>query len=121
MCLQWKCRNFLGQWLPSFSNIKRLTIFSRESNPSLDSLAPYLLLEPVEEKGVSPDFLTEMEARIEEDESIKPMLRKAAASLSQQLSVLTMNDNYKPHIHVSTLPNSQYTRDTNEADLSCRQ
>jgi ubiquitin conjugation factor E4 B len=80
-----------------------LTLSSREPNPALDSLTPYLLLEPAEEKGISPDFLTEMEARIDEDESIKPMLRKAAIGLSQQLSTLTMNDNYKPYIHVSRL------------------
>jgi ubiquitin conjugation factor E4 B len=80
-----------------------LTLFSREPNPALDSLTPYLLLEPAEEKGISPDFLTEMEARIDEDESIKPMLRKAVIGLSQQLSTLTMNDNYKPYIHVSRL------------------
>jgi ubiquitin conjugation factor E4 B len=78
-----------------------LTLASREPNPTLDSLTPYLLLEPAEEKGVSPDFLTEMEARIDEDESIKPMLRKAVIGLSQQLSTLTMNNNYKPYIHVS--------------------
>jgi ubiquitin conjugation factor E4 B len=78
-----------------------LTLFSREPNAALDSLTPYLLLEPGEEKGISPDFLTELEARMEEDESIKPMLRKAVAGLSQQLSTLTMNDNYKPYVHVS--------------------
>jgi ubiquitin conjugation factor E4 B len=59
------------------------------------------LLEPTEERGISPDFLAEMEARIEEDESIKPMLRKAVVGLSQQLAMMTMNDNYKPYIHVS--------------------
>jgi len=80
-----------------------LTLFSREPNPLLDSLTPYLLLEAEEEKGISPDFLVEMEARIEEDDSIKPMLRKAVIGLSQQLSELTMNDNYKPYIHVSNI------------------
>jgi len=64
-------------------------------------LTSYLLLEPTEERGISPDFLAEMEARIEEDESIKPMLRKAVVGLSQQLAMMTMNDNYKPYIHVS--------------------
>jgi ubiquitin conjugation factor E4 B len=63
-----------------------------------------LLLEPGEEKGISPDFLTELDARIEEDESIKPLLRKAVAGLSQQLSSLTMNDNYKPYVHVRVIP-----------------
>jgi ubiquitin conjugation factor E4 B len=78
-----------------------LTFFSREPNPALDSLTPYLLLDPGEEKGISPDFLTELDARIDEDESIKPMLKKAVAALSQQLSTLTMNQNYKPYVHVS--------------------
>jgi ubiquitin conjugation factor E4 B len=80
-----------------------LTVFSREPNPEIDSLAPYLLLEPAEERGISPDFLAEMEARFEEDESIKPMLRKAVIGLSQQLATLSMNDNYKPYVHVCLL------------------
>jgi ubiquitin conjugation factor E4 B len=74
---------------------------SREPNSALDTLTPYLLLEPEEERGISPDFLAEMESRFEDDESIKPMLRKAVMGLSQQLATMTMNDNYKPYVHVS--------------------
>ncbi|KAH8779230.1 ubiquitin elongating factor core-domain-containing protein [Hyaloscypha sp. PMI_1271] len=73
--------------------------FGREPNSALDTLTPYLLLEPEEERGISPDFLAEMDARFEEDESIKPMLRKAVIGLSQQLATMSMNDNYKPYVH----------------------
>lgn len=40
-------------------------------------------------------------SRFSEDETVKPMLTKAVAGLSYQLSNMTMNDNYKPHINVS--------------------
>jgi hypothetical protein len=96
------CGNARVLWVSDQYNRGKatLTLSSREPSPAIDSLTPYLLLEPEEERGISPDFLAEMEARFEEDESIKPMLRKAVIGLSQQLATLTMNDNYKPYVHV---------------------
>jgi ubiquitin conjugation factor E4 B len=44
--------------------------------------------------------LTEAVARFDEDENVPNMLTKAVAGLSLQLSSMTMNDNYKPHIQV---------------------
>ena len=75
-------------------------MFSRESNPATDSLTPYLLIEPGDDRGICPDFLTEAVARFDDDETVPNMLTKAVAGLSLQLSNLTMNDNYKPHIQV---------------------
>ena len=78
----------------------RLTFTSREANPATDSLTPYLLNDAKEEKGVCPDFLTEAVNRFDEDDTVKSMLTKAVAGISLQLSNMTMNDNYKPHIQV---------------------
>ncbi|KUJ12075.1 uncharacterized protein LY89DRAFT_786216 [Mollisia scopiformis] len=74
-------------------------LFGREPNASTDSLMPYLLLDGTDDKGICPDFLTEIVSRIDEDDTIKPMLTKAVVRLSEALSKMTMNDNYKPHIN----------------------
>ena len=50
--------------------------------------------------GICPDFLTELVSRFEEDETVKPMITKAVSGISLQLSNMTMNDNYKPHVNV---------------------
>jgi hypothetical protein len=63
-----------------------------------------LLFEAGEDKGVCPDFITEAVARFGEDETAKSMITKAVAGLSYQLSSMTMNDNYKPYINVSSVP-----------------
>ncbi|KAF8862296.1 hypothetical protein BDZ45DRAFT_616996 [Acephala macrosclerotiorum] len=74
-------------------------LFGRNPNPATDSLMPYLLLEGGEDRGICPDFLTEIVSRLDEDETVKPMLTKTVARLSEDLAKLTMNDNYKPHIN----------------------
>lgn len=63
---------------------------------------PYLLLEGGDDKGICPDFLTEIVSRIDEDDTVKPMLTKAVVRLSQDLSKMSMNDNYKTHINVGS-------------------
>lgn len=73
---------------------------SREPNPATDSLTPYLILDPEDEKGICYDFLTEAVSRFDEDDTVKPMLTKAVEGLSHQLSNMAMNDNYKPYIQV---------------------
>lgn len=65
-----------------------------------DSLTPYLILDPENEKGICYDFLTEAVARFDEDDTVKAMLTRAVAGLSQKLSIMTMNDNYKPYVQV---------------------
>ncbi|RDW91522.1 hypothetical protein BP5796_02687 [Coleophoma crateriformis] len=74
-------------------------LFSREPNPATDSLTPYLLLEPEDDRGICLDFLTEAVSRFEEDDSVKSMLVQAVTGLSLQLSNITMNDNYKPYVN----------------------
>ncbi|TVY83127.1 Ubiquitin conjugation factor E4 [Lachnellula suecica] len=74
-------------------------LYGRDANPNTDSLTPYLLNEAGEEKGICRDFLIEAISRFDEDETVKPMLTKAVAGLSLQLSSMTMSDNYKPYIN----------------------
>ncbi|KAG9238385.1 ubiquitin elongating factor core-domain-containing protein [Amylocarpus encephaloides] len=74
-------------------------LYGREPNPSTDSLTPYLLFEPAEDRGICPDFLAEAISRFYDDDTVKPMLTKAVTGLSLKLSILTMNDNYKPFIN----------------------
>ncbi len=62
---------------------------------------PYLLAEAEDEKGICYDFLVEAVSRFDEDDTVKPMLTKSFALLSQKLSRMTMNDDYKPYVHVS--------------------
>ena len=77
-----------------------LTLFSRDANPATDSLTPYLLFEAGEDKGICADFLVEAVHRFDEDETVKPMLTKAIAGVSLQLSNMTMNDTFKPYVQV---------------------
>ncbi|RQM04857.1 hypothetical protein DH86_00004401, partial [Scytalidium sp. 3C] len=73
-------------------------LFGREPNPSTDNLAPYLLFDDSEDKSICRDFLEEAVSRFDEDDTVKPLLIKAFVTISQQLSNMTMNDNYKPYI-----------------------
>ncbi|KAG4424499.1 hypothetical protein IFR04_002377 [Cadophora malorum] len=74
-------------------------LYGRNPNAATDSLTPYLLFEGGEDMGICPDFLTELVSRFEEDETVKPMITKAVSGISLQLSNMTMNDNYKPHVN----------------------
>ncbi|KAI9643362.1 Ubiquitin conjugation factor E4 [Ciborinia camelliae] len=78
-------------------------IFQRETNPMTDSLIPFLLFEPGEDKGICPDFLEEAVSRFAEDDMAKSMIIKAFVGMSSQLSNMTMNDVYKPYIHAFKL------------------
>jgi ubiquitin conjugation factor E4 B len=73
---------------------------SREPNPSTDSLAPHLLFESGEDGGICPDFLNEVVSRWEEDDAVRPMITKAVVTLSKELAMMTMRDNYKPYMNV---------------------
>lgn len=67
-----------------------------------DSLTPHLLLESGEDRGICPDFMNEAVSRIDEDDTVLQMLTNAIVGMSLQLSRMTMNDNYKPYIFVSS-------------------
>jgi ubiquitin conjugation factor E4 B len=65
-----------------------------------DSLTPYLILDPEDERGICNDFLTEAVSRFDEDDTVKTMLTKAFGGLSFRLSSMTMNDDYRPYVQV---------------------
>lgn len=67
---------------------------STSENP----LARHLLVDPDCDNGLCTDFLAEAVARFDEDDTIKDALVGAAEQLSSQLSMLSMNDNYRPYI-----------------------
>jgi ubiquitin conjugation factor E4 B len=68
-----------------------------------DSLTPYLILDPEDDRGICIDFLTEAVSRFNEDDTAKSMLVKAFAGVSNQLSNMTMNDDYKPYVQVCAI------------------
>lgn len=75
-------------------------MFGHEVDP-VASFAPHLLLDMDNEKSIDHDFLSEACARFADDETIKDALVRAMEHVSKELSSLSMNDNYKPHIMVS--------------------
>ena len=64
-------------------------------------MTPHLLLEPDEDGGIDRDFLIEAISRFDEDDTVQSSIVEAAEDLSQQLSKMSMNDNYKPYLYVS--------------------
>ena len=74
---------------------------SRESNPQHDTLVPYLLREVENEQGLCMDFLGEAVSRIEDDDTIAPLFTRAMVEISNKLSIMSMNDDYKPCVNVS--------------------
>jgi ubiquitin conjugation factor E4 B len=73
-------------------------LYGREDAPVKDSLVPYFLVQPDADTGICPDFLKEAVSRLEEDDTIAPMLVKAVAELSTQLAQKNMNDDYQPYV-----------------------
>lgn len=69
------------------------------------------MVDPEDEKGICHDFLTEAISRFDEDDTVKGALLGAIEDLSRQLSQMTMNDNYKPYVLVSSRPYTQNYRD----------
>lgn len=67
-------------------------------SPAENVLAKHLLVDPESDTGICHDFLSEATSRFDEDDTIKDALVGAAEQLSGDLSRLTMNDNYKPHV-----------------------
>lgn len=70
---------------------------SFKSNP----LVPHLLEDPEDEQGIDRDFLLEAIARFQEDDVVQPVqlaIVEAVNDMSRSLSLMTMNDNYKPHV-----------------------
>jgi ubiquitin conjugation factor E4 B len=74
---------------------------SRDPNPQHDTLVPYLLNEVDSENGLCMDFFGEAVARLDGDETIAPLFTKAMVDISNKLSTMNMNDDYKACVNVS--------------------
>lgn len=73
----------------------------REPNPLHDTLVPYLLRSFDSDYGIDMEFYSEAIAGLKEDDSIEPMFTKAMMDLSNKLSSMCMDDDYKPYMNVS--------------------
>lgn len=62
---------------------------------------PYLLRDIEDESGVCLDFFQEAISRLDEDDTIEPLFTKAMVDISNRLSAMNMNDDYKPYVNVS--------------------
>lgn len=103
------CRdNARNVWvsIPNPISRQQLRCGSQEP-PKWNPLTPHLLVDPDNERGLCHDFLTEAVSRFEEDDTIKSAVVGAIEDLSRQLSKMTMNDDYKPYVHVSYQSTSQ--------------
>ena len=89
-------------WVSASAQVDVPTLtYQRVEPPATSPLAPHLLLDFDDERGIDHDFFGEMVARMPEDDSIEGAIVTACEELSRQLSRLTMNDNYKPYMAVS--------------------
>ena len=66
-------------------------------------MKPYLLGNSEGDHGICPDFFEEAVSRIDDDETVLPMFTGAMAQISQELSKMNMNQDYKPYINVSSI------------------
>jgi hypothetical protein len=63
---------------------------------------PFLLRGMENEQGICLDFVGEAVSRFDEDENVPGIFVKAMLDISNKLSTLTMNDDYKPYVQVSS-------------------
>ena len=56
--------------------------------------------DPEDERFMDAEFLDQLVARCTEDDSIPPAVAEAVEYMSQKVSKMTMNDDYKPYIMV---------------------
>ncbi|KAK5997791.1 Ubiquitin conjugation factor E4 [Cladobotryum mycophilum] len=73
-------------------------LYGREPHPDHDSLAPYLLRGVNDEGGLCLDFIKEAIKRFDDDETFPAIFNDAMIRISDQLSALSMNDDYKPYV-----------------------
>ncbi|KAG6005940.1 hypothetical protein E4U21_007503 [Claviceps maximensis] len=81
-------------------------LYGREPNPQHDSLAPYLLKGIQDDGGLCFDFIREAIKRFDEDEAFPALFNEAMVILSSQLSLLSLDDEYKPYVQALLI----YTR-----------
>lgn len=80
--------------------MSRLLIYYSLDSPERSTLAPYLLLDPEDEKGIDFEFISEAVKRFDEDEGVKPAFITAVEELSAGLSSQDVNGDYKPYCTV---------------------
>ncbi|OAA52863.1 ubiquitin conjugation factor E4 [Cordyceps fumosorosea ARSEF 2679] len=73
-------------------------LYGRVANPNHDTIAPQLLRGFTDENGICFDFIQEAIKRFDEDEAFPEIFNNAMVRISSQLSFMSMNDNYKPHV-----------------------
>jgi ubiquitin conjugation factor E4 B len=76
--------------------------FGRDSGAQTDTLVPYLLRDIDHDDGICLDFFSEAVARLDDDDSILPLFVEAMRDISNRLSKMSMNDDYKPYVNVSS-------------------
>ncbi len=93
----------MGKQRGGVRNLEQIAdIMSRNEPPASNPLTPHLLVDPEDDRGLCHEFLSEAVSRFPEDETVREALLGAVEEMSRQLSKMTMNDDYKPYIHVST-------------------
>lgn len=107
LCL---CSDYAGDvWvgLSNFFNfcteLCSLTVSNSQNPTSRSPLIPNLLVEAEDDRGVDLDFLAEVVKLFEEQEDLKPAIISAVEQMSQELSIMSMNDDYKPYLTVRSL------------------
>lgn len=66
---------------------------------------PYILRDIEHENGICVDFYAEAVSRIDDDDTVEPVFTSAMVEISNKLSRMSMNDDYKPFVNVSLLAN----------------
>ena len=62
---------------------------------------PFLLRGPSHEMGLDLEFIREATKRFEDDENLATLFVRAMLEISDKLSTMTMEDDYKPYMMVS--------------------
>ena len=77
-----------------------MLILNRQEPPITNLLAPHLLLDIGDERGIDYEFFEEAVSRFPEDDAIEIAFVGAIEELSSQLAKMTMNDDFKPYVAV---------------------
>lgn len=93
----------MGKFCHAFCGVDIILIpflLDRVESSSQSPLKPHLLLDAEDDRGIDFDFLSEAVKRFEEDDSLKPAFITTVEEMSRDLSVMTINDDYKPYVTV---------------------
>ncbi|KFA49317.1 hypothetical protein S40293_04161 [Stachybotrys chartarum IBT 40293] len=73
-------------------------LYNREPNPDHDTLVPYLLRAVNDDNGLCFDFIREAIKRFDDDEAFPALFNNAIVQMSETLSKMSMEADYKPYI-----------------------